>query len=54
MVNLGPARGLKRAEMGLMIFLFKIPLLIVLWALGSNKGIIQRIYIVVTYVKCID
>ena len=58
MVNLGPARGPKRADKGLAgpenpgplaftgrngpnDFYFKIPLLIVRWALGSNKGIIN-------------
>ena len=51
MVKLGPARGPKRAgpenpgpralraETGLMIFLFKIPVCIVRWPLRSNNGI---------------
>ena len=41
MVNLGPARGPKRAETGLIIFLFKRFLFIVLGALGNNKGIMN-------------
>ena len=64
MVNLGPARGPKRAagpglkiqargplraETGLIIFLFKIPLFIVRWALGSNKGIMNCYNLNVVY-----
>ena len=35
------AREPLRAETGLIIFLFKIPLFIVPWALGSNNGIMN-------------
>ena len=51
MANLGPARGPLRAETGLIIFLFKIPLFILRWALGSNKGIMNCYNLNVLYIE---